>query len=109
MKEDLLIYSTVENNLESTTPEPHYITAIQQKIKAVAKANDTLTMDILYAFIRRFQVDCNPELTADGYKQLPYGSKLLKKGLRIDLAQMPPKLVCLIYTFLTKYCTRDAE
>ena len=109
MREDLLIYSTVENNLETEAPEPHYITTIQQKIKLVTKANDALTADIVYAFVRKFQVESSPELTADGYKHLPYGGKLLKKGLRWDLAQMPPKLVCMLYTFLTKYYSQEAE
>ncbi len=109
MKEDLLIYSTVENNLETETPEPHYVAAIQQRIKAMTKANDSLTADILYAFVRRYQVEHAAEMTAESYKPLPYGSKLLKKGLRLDLSQMPPKLVCMLYTFLVKYYTHDRD
>ena len=109
MKEDLLIYSTVENNLETVVPEAHYMSTIQQRLKSVGKENDSLTLDIIYAFIRKFQVDAAPDMTAEAYKQMPYGSKLLKKGLRIDLAQLPPKLVCMLYTFLTKYYRRDAE
>lgn len=109
MKEDLLIYSTVENNIESDVPEQHYISAIQQRMKEVSKANDTLTADIVYAFLRRYQVDHTPDLTLDSYRALPYGAKFLKKGLKLDLASLPPKLICMLYTFLTKYCTRDRE
>lgn len=109
MKEDLLIYNTVENNLETEEPQSHYISTIQQKLKSVSKAGDTLTIDIVYAFIRKYQVGTTPDMGAEEYKQLPYGCKILKKGLRLDFSQMPPKLICMIYTFLTKYYSKDSD
>lgn len=98
MKEELLIYTTVENNLQSEVPESHFIPDIQEIIKSA----DAMTIDIVYAMIRKYQITENPDAT-----EPPYGSKYLKKGLKIELSNLPPKLICILHTFLTKYYKRD--
>ena len=98
MKEELLIYTTIENNLPTEVPESHFITDIQESIKGA----DALTVDIIYAIMKKYQLEENPTAT-----DAPYGSKFLKKGLKIDLNMLPPKLLCMIHTFLTKYYKRD--
>ncbi len=106
-KEDLLIYNTVLNNIgdEGDKDPSVLIETIQQKILKV----DDMTADVVYAFIRRYQLEDNPDMTADKFKGLPYGCKLLKKGLKIDLALLPPKLLTMLYVFLTKYYNADSE
>ena len=98
MKEELLIYSTIENNLPTETPEASFIPDIQDAIKGA----DALTVDMIYAIMKKYQLSENPDAT-----DLPYGSKFLKKGLKIDLAALPPRLLCMIHTFLTKYYKRE--
>ena len=99
MKEELLIYTTVENNLTTEVPEAHFISEIQEIMKGV----DSMTTDIVYAIMRKYQITENPDTSADP----PYGSKYLKKGLKVELSNLPPKLVCILHTFLTKYYKRE--
>ncbi len=99
MKEDLLIYNTVENNRTTETPEAHFIPDIQDIMKTV----DSMTTDIVYAIIRKYQMTEDPETVDDP----PYGSKYLKKGLKVELGNLPPKLICILHTFLTKYYKRE--
>ncbi len=98
MKEELLIYTTVENNLQSETPEANFIPDIQD----IMKGADGMTIDVVYAMIRKYQITENPDAIDP-----PYGSKYLKKGLKIELGNLPPKLLCMLHTFLTKYYKRE--
>lgn len=105
-REELLIYNTVLNNLPSDQETSEvYIEGIQKKVGKL----DAMTADVIYAFIRRYQLEENQEMTVDKFKGLPYGCKLLKKGLKIDLALLPPKLLTMLYVFLTKYYNADSE
>ncbi len=98
-KEELLIYNTVQNNLGDEEDFDTYVDCIQQKVSKI----DAMTADIIYAFIRKYQLEESKDISVDKYKQLPYGCKLLKKGLKVDLASLPTPLLRMIYVFLTRY------
>ncbi len=106
-KEELLIYNTVKNNLPSEfETQEVYIAGIQAKMAKV----DAMTADVMYAFIRKYQMEETPgSPNAEKVRQLPYGSKVLKKGLKVDLAVLPQELLCMLYIFLTKYYSTDSD
>ncbi len=54
---------------------------------------------------RRYEMDEGGEVS----KSLPYGCKILKKGLKVDLALLPHKLVLMMYVFLTKYYSESSD
>ncbi len=101
-KEELLIYNTVLNNL----PDEHIPTDVCiETIQKKAGKLDAMTADVLYAFIRRYEMDEGGDVS----KTLPYGCKVLKKGLKVDLALLPHKLLLMMYVFLTKYYSSDND
>ncbi len=98
MKEDLLIYTTLLHNQTREEPAPGDIGEIASALSTA----DPLTLDVVYAIIRKYQLTQNPDITAQEYRPLPFGMRIQKKKLRIDLALLPPPLICLLHTFATK-------
>lgn len=107
MKEDLLIYTTLLNN--QVREEDELTPADIAEVAAALSTADALTHDVVYAIIRKYQLSQNPEMTAQEFRPLPFGMRIVKKKLRLDLAQLPPALLCILHTFATKYYKAASE
>lgn len=74
-------------------------------LKNFKKVTDRQDTEYLYALIISYYIDHNNK----NCDQVPYSGKVVKKDIKINVDDMPEKLLLLIYKFIKKYLETKVE
>lgn len=94
------LYSTLFKELENKESVNIKIEDCKKFIlKNFKKVTDRQDTEYLYALIVSYYIDHNNK----NCDQVPYSGKVVKKDIKINVDDMPEKLLLIIYKFIKKY------
>jgi len=93
-----LYANTDDSNKKTHHIDENFLQEVCEKLKTI----DDEGSELVYAIIRYFQVyyDNKPS------SHLPYGSKITKQGLKLDIAVFPKRLVEMLHLFLVLHSSK---